>query len=424
MNTTTKNYANSLFLDTRRKKKNGKYPVKLRVWNPQTKKQKLYPTVFELTQNEFDSIWLTSKTRNEHKATKNKMAALLKMADDIAEKLKIFNFNDFEAKMMVKPNEGTYVKSRYDIFIRRLIQKQSFGTASNYQLAAKSIENFCADVKHQNFDDLQFFQINKDWLEDYEFYMITTKGRSSTTVSMYARTLRTLFNDAIDNEIVPAENYPFKGKNGYKVPSGTAVKKALNDNQIKLLFNCKPENEFQQRAKDFFFFIFFCGGINIADIARLKNRNLRNSELVFFREKTKNTSKSNSKPISISLNDYGIDFIEKYRSQNTSPDDYLFSILSSDMTPEEQFRSAKNFNRLINQHLKKLVLNIEGLPNDISVYFARHSFATTAVNNGFSKELVQAALGHANIRTTENYFAGFTSEVQKRLADNLLCLVQ
>ena len=52
-------YVISIYLDTRRKKKNGKYPVKLRVFATTTKMQKLYNTSFEFTEVEFDSIWKT-----------------------------------------------------------------------------------------------------------------------------------------------------------------------------------------------------------------------------------------------------------------------------------------------------------------------------------------------------------------------------
>ena len=52
-------YAISIYLDTRREKASGKYPVKLRVFTSTPRKQKLYPTKFEFTKKEFQSIWQT-----------------------------------------------------------------------------------------------------------------------------------------------------------------------------------------------------------------------------------------------------------------------------------------------------------------------------------------------------------------------------
>jgi len=56
MNKVTKDYQISMFMDTRRKKKSNKYPVKLRVFTANPRVQKLYSTKFEFTSAEFDVI--------------------------------------------------------------------------------------------------------------------------------------------------------------------------------------------------------------------------------------------------------------------------------------------------------------------------------------------------------------------------------
>ena len=79
----------------------------------------------------------------------------------------------------------------------------------------------------------------------------------------------------------------------------------------------------------------------------------------------------------------------------------------------------KNFTRFINQNLKKLAER-EGLPNGISTYWARHSFATNMVRSGASMEFVMEALSHNNLKTTKNYFAGFEDETKKELINKLM----
>jgi integrase/recombinase XerD len=68
----------SIYLDTRRKKSNGKYPVKLRVFSSYPRKQKFYPTTFEFTEKEFESIWLTARPRNEYKDIRNDIISIEK----------------------------------------------------------------------------------------------------------------------------------------------------------------------------------------------------------------------------------------------------------------------------------------------------------------------------------------------------------
>ena len=69
-------------LDTRRAKANKKFPVKLRVFTPQPRKQKLYPTRFEFTINEFDSIWNTTKPRDEHKPIRKQIEIVRDRAEE------------------------------------------------------------------------------------------------------------------------------------------------------------------------------------------------------------------------------------------------------------------------------------------------------------------------------------------------------
>jgi len=73
----------------------------------------------------------------------------------------------------------------------------------------------------------------------------------------------------------------------------------------------------------------------------------------------------------------------------------------------------------INQHIKKLAETIE-LPSNISTYWARHSFATSAIRNGASMEFVSEALSHSDLKTTQSYFAGFEEESKKEIMKSLM----
>ena len=51
----------NLYLDTRRKKENGNYPVKIRVYDGITKKVRLFTTDFDLTETDYDRILFPEK---------------------------------------------------------------------------------------------------------------------------------------------------------------------------------------------------------------------------------------------------------------------------------------------------------------------------------------------------------------------------
>ncbi len=411
-------YFISIVLDKRREKENKKYPVKLRVFTPKPRKQKLYSTIFEYTEKEFSSIWESSKPRREHKENRKKLFAIENKAMEIAEKIVPFSFDEFEKRMFRKVGDGDMVNYHYKIRIDELKANKQLSTMETYVLAEKSLINFLEYSGKQKYNSLTFYNITPKWLMEYENYMIETKERSITTVSMYIRTLRALFNRAIDDKEIDKEFYPF-GKKKYKVPATVNVKKALNKNELKVLFHTIPKIPEQQKAKDFWFFSYACNGMNIKDIALLKYRDVENDKIEFYRAKTRSTAKGNLKKITVYLIDFTMGVIEKYGQRNQSKKQFIFDIVNIDMSAAEKQSAIKNFTRYINQHMKNLC-KANKLPENISSYTARHSFASNFVANGGSIVDVMESMGHNNIQTTQNYLRSFDSETRKQLSDSLM----
>ena len=140
------NYSISVYLDKRRKKKTGKYPVKLRVYAKATDKIKLYSTVFNLKENEFSSVWNTTKPRKEYKDLRKKIQAVETRAENVAKKLDPFTFEQFERILYRKAGDGIKVKYHYDQIINEFEKRGQVGTASTYNLSRKSIIEFIDGV--------------------------------------------------------------------------------------------------------------------------------------------------------------------------------------------------------------------------------------------------------------------------------------
>jgi len=290
-------------------------------------------------------------------------------------------------------------------------------TAESYNLSLQSILKYIETQKGTIPKQVSFNAFTPTFLQKYEFYMIKS-GKSETTVGIYLRNLRAIFNHAIQEGEVSEDLYPF-GKRKYEIPQGRVVKKALNKNQLKVLWNANPLTPEQQKAKDFWFFSFICNGINVKDICLLKYENLKGDTIEFKRAKTKQTSKRKLTTIVIHLTDFAKSVIEKYGNENKVPEQYIFPLLSSSTSQERIMPIVKNFTRFINQHIK-LLAKANNLPEEISTYWARHTFATLAIQGGANMEFVKEAFGHQNITTTQNYFAGFEDEAKKSIVENLL----
>jgi site-specific recombinase XerD len=54
-----------------------------------------------------------------------------------------------------------------------------------------------------------------------------------------------------------------------------------------------------------------------------------------------------------------------------------------------------------------------GIEKPITTYAARHSFSTVLKRSGASIEFISEALGHSDVRTTENYLDSFENETQE-----------
>jgi integrase len=408
----------SLYLDTRRSSDKGKFPVKLRVFSKIPRKQKLYSTIYKLSEKEFSSIWETTKPRTEYKVLRANLQAVVTKAEELAASITPFSFEALEKALLSKNDSRQNVFFQYDEVILKLRTNKQFGTANNYEHCAKSLKEYIKQKTGTEAKELLFTEITPSWLQKYENYMIEEKKKSPTTVSMYLRTLRTLFNIAKDAKDIEPEIYPF-GRRLYQIPAVSNVKKALNKATLKTLFEAKPKTFEEERAKDLFFFSYTCNGMNIKDVAELKFSDLREDSLQFFRAKTKKTSKANMKPVVIHLTEFTKGVIEKYGVSDRNTNNYIFPFLSHDVTPYENFRRVKNLTISINHNIKKLATSA-GITENISSYSARHSFATNAVRNGASMEYISEALSHSNMKTTQNYFAGFEEETKKEITEKLM----
>lgn len=409
-------YYISITLDTRREKTNGKYPVRLRAYTPTPKKQKLYQTIFSFTKDEFKSIWEVKTPTGKNKDANKKLQAVLNNANEIADKIKPFNFDEFERKLFRKKSDGVNLDYQYTQRINELKKRGQIGTANNYSQSKNSFVSF-EKSKKKKFKDLSFYDITQSWLEDYENFM-RKNNKSLNTVSIYTRNLRTIFNIAIDDKEIEKEFYPF-GKRKYIIPNTGKKKSALKKNELSLLFETKPQTPEQQKAKDFWFFSFACQGVNIKDIALLKNKNLDNEKFIFVREKTKLTSKDRTEPITVYLNNYSKSILDKYGNKNKAKNKLVFDIVNESMNIADQQRAIKNFTRFINQHMSKLA-KLANISSPVSVNVARHSFATVSMNKGASMDFMRESLGHKNLKTTMNYFAGFDDDTKKEFSNNIM----
>ena len=76
----------------------------------------------------------------------------------------------------------------------------------------------------------------------------------------------------------------------------------------------------------------------------------------------------------------------------------------------------------INRNLKKLGEDI-GLELPLTMYVARHSWATTARSEGVPISVISEGMGHDNEKTTQIYLASLESSVVDKATRKIIKLV-
>ena len=238
---------------------------------------------------------------------------------------------------------------------------------------------------------------------------------------MYIRPLRAIFNEAIEDGIIKREKcYPF-GKRKFRIPTSKNVKKALELSDVEKIYyyKCDPNLEGEQQARDYWLFSYFGNGINTKDIANLKYKNIDEDYLTFERSKTERSLRSDPKPITIFINDDMKAIMERWGNKNKSPHNYIFPVLHHGISPLREYELVQNFVGFINERMKRILKNL-GINKKATTYVARHTFSTVLKRSGASTEFIQEALGHTDLKTTENYLDSFDKEVKKDFAQRLL----
>lgn len=393
-----------IIVDSRRKKDNGKYPVKLRItFNRQ---QKYYPLPFEYTEKDFERIMSAQRRNEEEKNVYKRLIDYESKAIKAAD-LPIFTFEMFENRYFPNRDAGSNIEAAFNLYIDELKEKGAIGTAVVYTTARNSICGYKPKV--------QFADVTPRWLERYETEMLK-QGKSKTTISMYLRALRALFNrSSIDVTL-----YPFGDKKGkYAIPTSRNIKKALVLDEIAQILNYEAEpGSYKERSRDYWIFLYLCNGLNVKDLCLLKWKNIDEDVLRYERAKTSRSKKENSE-IVISLKPQAKAVIEKYGQKSISPEGFVFPHLSKGMTAERQREVYQQLTQNINKNMKRIAKDL-GINKPITTYYARHSFATVLKRSGASAEFISEALGHSDLKTTQSYLAGFETDTIHKTTDVLI----
>lgn len=396
----------AIILDKRRERKDGRYPIALRIFN----KSYLYlGTGYYGTDSTFKDGAFTKNESN----FKLKNIALLDMLNQV-EKLFISisgTITDKTLRVLInkevlnkdQPKIPSPIQKCFIDYLDEFIsKKQKEGTKTVYTTTKNKI--YIYDPK------ATFETMDKKWLEGFEMWMIKS-GMKTNAYAIHLRNIRSVFNYAIDNEYTTF--YPFRK---FKIKKEETRKRSLSVEQLRTLKNY-PCEEYQVRYRDMFMLMFYLIGINAADLFLAKPDSIDNGRLEYKRAKT-------GKLYSIKIEPEAMEIINRYRGNN-----YLLNVM-------DEYKDYRNFLHRMGIALKEIGTMErvgrggkkvrEPLFKDLSSYWSRHTWATIAASIDIAKETISEALGHSIGSEVTSIYIKFdhkkVDEANRKVIDHFLSL--
>ena len=245
-------------------------------------------------------------------------------------------------------------------FNRFAESRKSERTREIYRVTARKIKQLVPNPNR-----LLLQNIDLEWLECFDSLLLA-RGNNASTRNLDFRNIRAVLKDAQKHKLI--QENPF---DDFKIPAGESPDRALTIEQLRLLKGV-PVKPWERKYLDFFFISFYLIGMNTEDLLHLSE--IRDGRVDYVRAKTQ-------KKISVKVEPEAFELIERYKGGK-----HLLNMLDT-------YANTHNWTSKVDSVLKNIAER-NGLP-PITMYWARHTWATIAKNNlGISIDIIADAFGH------------------------------
>lgn len=381
-------------LDTRRKKKDGTYPVILRLGH--NEKTTSIPIGISIEEKDWDEkkrqikksyAGVNSVSRLNNLIQKSKadaMDIILKLQEtDILQTLSIISLKE---RIVQKDAKDSFFEFANQC-IADLLKENRVGTARSYKGLVSVLKEF------NKGKDLQFREITYEFLSKFEVNH-KSKGNGKNGLAVYLRTIRAIYNKAIKLGLVEKEIYPF---DDFKIKTSPTEKRALDLEFIKKIIELEiPTTHICFHARNYFLASYMMYGMNFADMAYLEKISIEHGRIKYRRRKT-------GKLYDIKITP-SLEKILYYYVKQNADSKFVFPVIKRENATlrEKDIQWAR---KRYNKKLKTLA-TLCGIDSNLTSYVSRHSFATQAMLLDIPLTAISSMLGHSSIKTTEIYLKG------------------
>jgi len=364
-------FKSTVVLDSRRVKKDGTYPISIRIY---------------------------ANSRVKY----------------ISLKLSVKNSEWDAQKGQIKPSHPSYKQLNHIIVIKHLeiktcllnqsissnridLSSISFGKSSNsfYDYWEQEIERFLAEGRIGNatinrtalnaVHNIKSLKIPIEHV-DYSFLtrvktQLLSRGVKLNSVAVYYRALRAVYNSAIKDKLVQRSCYPFYE---FKIKTTKTSPRPISIEEMQLYWSLNiPSDDLLFNSWCYGKLIFMLLGINFTDLALLKKDSLVDGVLKYQRAKTKRLYTVKLLPEAMSL----VELLSNADSSSLLP-----LLPFTEVKTQNDYSALIQKRRVLNSHLNKLG-RLVGVDN-LTSYSFRYSWANIANEVGTPNTIIAQALGH------------------------------
>ena len=311
----------------------------------------------------------------------------------------IENGNEHDALQIAK--EDTNVCPMLGEYVRELTQRlHKNGKHRSAEIYTCTLRSF---MKFRKEKDLLISQLDSLIMEDYESYL-RKNGLTLNTISFYMKRLRAIYNKALEQYGLEDRN-PFAHSFTKNTPT---AKRALTAENIHQIVAATTVTEEEALARDLFLFSFYTRGMSFVDIAFLEKGSIKDGQLIYKRKKT-------GKELRVAWRPCMQEIADRHPSLDGK---HLLGIVNqnvvTDVRKQYHYRQCR-----VNKALQKFTRRI-GIPMKVTMYCARHSWATIAREKNIPISVISDSMGHNSEKITRIYLKSINDDVIDRYNDMLI----
>lgn len=294
------------------------------------------------------------------------------------------------------PNFSEFMRQQAD-----LVHSRGQITLSEHYRNALSV--FMRFLEHQ---DINIADITPDLIKSFEVWLLNVRRIKRNTSSFYMRQLRAVYNRAVRARLTP-DQHPFR-----EVYTGVdqTRHRALSIEEVRQLrrLDLTQVPDLAQ-ARDLFLFSYYTRGMSLIDMANLRSTDITNGQLTYSRRKTHQTLTIKWEPEMQQL----VDRLNANTSSGGTSHIFRDHLLPFVLSPSSYTRLNRSLHQLSHMH---------HLSVPLTMYVARHTWASNAYHQGTPVSIIGQALGHsgASERTTSIYLASMNHQVIDRANRTLI----